>query len=111
MKTITICVVSFMLGATIAGCIGVKMFVGLGQMSILSEMNAHSVSLDMLSKNNVSDLKQSNCFTLKAALENYAQFSESFWAVDNARGTPEMTQEFLSKVKEQVKNTDLCKST
>ncbi len=111
MKTISIGVLSFILGAVIAGMIGFKMFIGLAQMGILTEMNAHSVSLDMISEGNVSELKKSNCFVLKVALENYAQFEDSFWAIDNARGTPEMTQEFLSKVKVQVKNSELCKNT
>tara|TARA_B110000116_G_C16490932_1_gene426844 strand:+ start:173 stop:589 length:417 start_codon:yes stop_codon:yes gene_type:complete len=110
-KSITIGVISFILGAAIAGCIGFKMFISLAQMGILTEMNAHSVSLDMISENKVDDLNKSNCFVLKVALENYAQFEQSFWSIDNARGTPEMTQEFLAKVKEQVKNTVLCPNT
>lgn len=80
-------------------------------MSILTEMNVHSVSLDLISENNVSDLKQSNCFVLKVGLENHTQFARSIWAIDNARGTPEMTQEFLSKVKNQIENTELCKNS
>lgn len=111
MKSITIGFISFILGAVISGCIGFKMFIGLAQMGILTEMNAHSVSLEMISENKVDDLKKSNCFVLNVALENYVQFEQSFWSIDNARGTPEMTQEFLTKVKEQVKNTVLCPNT
>lgn len=111
MKSLTIGVVSFILGLIVAGCIGFKMFIGQAQMGVLAEMNAHSVSLDFISENNISDLNQSNCFVLEVALENYAQLSSNIWAVDNARGTPEMTQEFLSKVKNQVQNTELCKNT
>jgi hypothetical protein len=108
-KTIFIGIFSFIFGAVIAGLIGYKMFIGLAQMGILTEMNAHSVSLEMISENKVNELKQSNCFVLNVAIENYAKFSDSVWAIDNAGGTSEMTQEFLSKVKEQVGNSDLCK--
>ncbi len=110
MKPFIIGVVSFILGLTIAGSLGFKMFIGQAQMGILTEMNAHSVSLELISENNVSDLKQSNCFVLKVGLRNYTQFSDSIWAIDNAGGTAEMTQEFLAKVNAQVENKELCKN-
>lgn len=44
MKSITISVMSFILGVTITGCIGYKMFIGLAHMGILTAMDAHSVS-------------------------------------------------------------------
>ena len=111
MKTFSIAILSFLLGAIVAGTIGFKMFIGLTQMGIMTEMNTHSVSIDLLSENKHRELQQSNCFVLARALENYAQFQESIWAIDNAGGTPEMTKELLAKVKIQIQNRALCKNT
>lgn len=111
MKTTTIGVISFVLGGVIAGSIGLKMYIGLAQMSILTEMNAHSVSLGMIADNKVDELKATNCFVLNNALNNYAQIEQSVWSIDNARGTPEMTHEFLTKVREQVQSTELCSNS
>jgi hypothetical protein len=119
-KSIILGIMFFFLGAIITritritritSIIGYKIFIGLNQKFILSEMYLNSVSLELLNKGNVDGLQKSNCLSLDVTSNNYSQLETSFWSIDYAWGTRDMTQELISKVKGKVASSEWCKNT
>ncbi|MBU3023493.1 hypothetical protein [Aestuariibacter sp. A3R04] len=109
MKTFFYCFFSFVLGVIVVGLIGWRFFVGTVQMAELSNIRVHSQTLELLGENKVEELAQVSCFAIKHAVEYYENdLSKWFLAIDNAHGSPEMTQQLLFRAKNQIKNEDVC---
>ena len=109
MRIFFYCFSSFILGATIIGLLSWRFFIGTLQMSELSSIRVHSQTLKLLSENKVDELSQISCFAIKNGIEYYEnELSNWFLAIENASGTPEMTQQFLLQTKKQIENKEVC---
>lgn len=109
MKTFFYCLLAFTLGAAITALLGWRLFVGTVQMAELSNIRIHSQTLKLLEENDIKTLTQLSCFAIRNGLEYYENdLSKWFLAIENARGSADMTAQFLRETKKQIENEEVC---
>ena len=109
MKTLAYCILSFVLGALIAGFLGYILFVYNIQSSNISEMRISSQSVSLLEQGNERSLKAYHCANLETGLNIFEDLQGLFLSSKNLYGTDEQTNNFILEVKAQLSNEVLCK--
>ncbi|WP_394147019.1 hypothetical protein [Shewanella atlantica] len=108
MKTIAISIICFIAGLALAGYIGLKFFVYGGQIVSTAEIQIYSHTLKMIESNDIESIKNRACLVLPIAIEQKAEWDNSFFANDFFHGWEEKGKDLEELSRKHLSEGGIC---
>lgn len=111
MKTLILCVISLVIGFTLAAVPSLMVFQTSGQNAFHTQNKIYSQVLEKVSSNETEELVELSCLALQIGIDRYDELDNSFLILNGPELNQELQQKEYLQAKSLVQNEELCGRT